>query len=131
MVEAAIGLMQASSGEATEALVNVIRQGRRDADRVRAATVLLDYALRGLVSADLLHGESENDKQPPLDSADVVRLLANRLQQLDGSELSIAEKTRLTTRLADALLRAHNVDVLEKQLEALQAVLLARKEKPS
>ncbi len=128
MVEAAIGRMQASSGEATEALVNVIRQGRRDGDRVRAATVLLDYALRGLVSADLLYGEPENEKQPTTDSAEVVRLLTSRLQQLDGSELPTAEKARLTTRLADALLRAINVDLLDKRLEAIQAVLLDRKE---
>ena len=131
LVEAAIGRIQGTTGEAAEALVNVIRQGRRDGDRVRAATVLLDYALRGLATADLLHGEQETEEQPPLDSGDVVRLLASRLQQLDSSELPTAEKARLTTTLADALLRALNVDVLEKRLEALQAVLLGRKEKQS
>ena len=131
LVEAAIGRVQASAGEATEALVDVVRQGRRDGDRVRAATVLLDQAHRGLATADLLYGEQESEDQPPLDSADVVRLLASRLQQLDSSELPTAEKARLTTRLTDALLRALNVDVMEKRLEAIQAVLLERKERQS
>ena len=127
--EAAIGRIQASTGEAAEALVNVIRQGRRDGDRVRAAIALLDHAHRGLATADLLHGEQETEDVPPLDSADVVRLLASRLQQLDGSELPTAEKTRLTTTLADALMRAYGFNVLDKRLEAIQAVLLERKEK--
>jgi hypothetical protein len=35
----------------------------------------------------------------------------------------------LTATLADALLRAIGVDVLDKRLEALQAVLLGRKDK--
>ena len=131
LLEAALGRLLASSGEAAEALVHVTRQGRRDGDRVRAATVLLDQAHRGLASADLLHGEQDTDEQPPLDSADVVRLLASRLQQLDSSELPTAEKARLTTRLTDALLRALNVDVMEKRLEAIQAVLLERKERQS
>ena len=130
LVEAAIARIQASTGEAAEALVSVVRQGRRDGDRVRAATVLLDHAQRGLATADLLHGEQEAEDEAPLDSADVVRLLASRLQQLDGSELPTAEKTRLTATLSDALLRALNVDVMEKRLEAIEAVLLARKEKP-
>jgi len=60
-------------------------------------------------------------------TADVVRLLAARLRQLDGAELSTGEKTRLTATLADALLRAIGVDVLDKQLGALQAVLGSRK----
>ncbi|MFH1746959.1 MAG: hypothetical protein ABIG44_07935 [Planctomycetota bacterium] len=131
LVEAAVGRIQASTGEAAEALVNVIRQGRRDGDRVRAATVLLDQAHRGLASADLLHGEQDTDEQPPLDSSDVVRLLASRLQQLDSSELPTAEKARLTTKLTDALLRALKIEVLDKRLEAIQAVLLDRKERRS
>jgi hypothetical protein len=36
---------------------------------------------------------------------------------------------RLTATLADALLQAIGVSVLDKRLEALQAVLLGRKEK--
>ena len=46
-----------------------------------------------------------------------------------SAELPTAEKSRLTATLADALLRAVGVGVLDQRLEALQAVLLARKEK--
>jgi len=56
-------------------------------------------------------------------------MLATRLRQLDRSELPTAEKSRLTATLADALLRALGVDVLDKRLEALQAVLLVRKDR--
>lgn len=64
-----------------------------------------------------------------MNTADVVALLAARIRQLDRSELPIPEKSRLTATLADALLRAIGVDVIDKRLEALQGVLLARKER--
>ena len=48
--------------------------------------------------------------------------------QVDAAELPTGEKSRLTATLADALLRAIGVDVLDKRLEALQAVLIGRKE---
>jgi len=64
-----------------------------------------------------------------MNTADVVALLATRLRQLDQAELPTVEKSRLTATLADALLRAIGVDVLDKRLEALQAVLLDRKDK--
>jgi hypothetical protein len=62
-------------------------------------------------------------------TADVVKLLAERLRQVDAAELSTAEKSRLTAALADSLLRAIGVDVIDKRLEALQAVLIGRKDK--
>ena len=129
LVETAIGRVQAAAGQAVETLVAVARQGRRDSDRVRAAVALLDHALRGLSDADALHGAPEPCDGSPLDTGDVVKLLAARLQQVDQSELSTADKAHLSARLADALLRAIGVDVLDKRLEALQAVLLGRKDK--
>jgi len=62
-------------------------------------------------------------------TADVVKLLAERLRQVDAAELSTADKSRLTAALADSLLRAIGVDVIDKRLEALQAVLIGRKDK--
>jgi hypothetical protein len=129
LVEAAIGRLQAASGQAVETLVTVARQGRRDGDRVRAAIALLDHAGRGLADADTLHGVPETPNAAPLTTTDVVALLATRLRQLEQSELPTAEKSRLTATLADACLRALGVEVLDKRLEALQAVLLARKQK--
>jgi hypothetical protein len=129
LVEAAIGRIQAASGEAVTTLLAVAHQGRRDSDRVRAAIALLNQAGRGLNDADLLHGEQDGADALPMDTADVVKLLAARLRQVDQSELPTAEKARLTASLADALLRAIGVDVLDKRSEAIQAVLLARKER--
>jgi hypothetical protein len=60
-------------------------------------------------------------------TSEVVRVLAARLRQVDQSGLPTGEKSRLTASLADALLRAIGVDVLDKRLEALQAVLVGRK----
>ncbi len=62
-------------------------------------------------------------------TADVVKVLAERLRQLDAADLSITDKAKLTATLADALLRAIGVDVIDKRLEALQAVLGGRKDK--
>jgi hypothetical protein len=55
-------------------------------------------------------------------------MLATRLRQLEGADLPTAEKSRLTATLADALLRALTVDELNKRMEALEGVLLARKD---
>jgi hypothetical protein len=128
VVEGAVGRLQAACGLAVETLLAVARGGARDGDRVRAAVALLDHALRGLTDADALHGESEAGDSSPMGTGDVVRLLATRLRQVDAAELPTAEKTRLTAALADTLLRAIGVDVLDKRLEALQAVLLSRKD---
>jgi hypothetical protein len=129
LVEAGIGRIQAATGEAVETLVSVARWGRRDGDRIRAATALLDYALRGLTDADLVHGQTPAPGgAAPDGTADVVATLAARLQQVDRSELPAVEKARLTALLADSLLRAIGVDVLDKRLAAMHAVLAGRPE---
>jgi hypothetical protein len=130
LVEAAVGRIQAATGQAVDTLLAVAKGGAKDADRVRAAVALLDHALRGLAAADAPHGDREAGGDSPMGTADVVRLLAVRLRQLDAADLAAGEKARLTATLADALLRAISVDVLDKRLEALQAVLCHRKDKP-
>jgi hypothetical protein len=106
----------------------VAKDGKTDSDRVRAAVALLDHALRG--GAELAEPDEGGATPPAVEgTADVVKLLAERLRQVDAAELPTAEKSRLTATLADALLRAIGVDVLDKRLEALQAVLNGRKEK--
>jgi hypothetical protein len=129
LVEAAVGRIQAATGQAVDTLVAVAKDGAKDGDRVRAAVALLDHALHGLTDADALHGEREARDASPMDAGDVVKLLAGRLRQIDESELSTTEKSRLTASLADALLRAIGVDVLDKRLAALQAILSGRKDK--
>jgi hypothetical protein len=129
LVEGAIGRIQAATGQAVDTLLSVAKSGERDSDRVRAAVALLDHALRGLSDADALHAEREAGDASPMGTGDVVKLLGDRLRQIDQAELSTGEKSRLTATLTDALLRAISVDVLDKRLEALQAVLSGRKDK--
>jgi hypothetical protein len=129
LVEGAVGRIQAATGQAVDTLVSVAKDGAKDGDRVRASVALLDLAFRGLADADTLHGEREGADAAPVGTADVVQLLATRLRQIDAAELPTAEKSRLTATLADTLLRAIGVDVLDKRLEALQAVLLGRKDR--
>jgi hypothetical protein len=129
LVEGAVGRIQAATGQAVDTLLAVAKDGKKDGDRVRAAVALLDYAFRGVTEADALRGEPETGDASPMDTRDVVQVLAARLRQVDAAELSTVEKSRLSATLADALLRAINVDVLDKRLEALQAVLLGRKDK--
>lgn len=129
LVESAIGRIQAATGQAVDALLMVAFQGRRESDRVRAAVALLDHALRGLDHGDALHGAPDPQSASRMGTTEVVELLGNQLRQLEQSELPTAEKSRLTATLCDALLRALGVDVLDKRFEALQSVLLERKEK--
>jgi hypothetical protein len=130
LVEAAVGRLQDATGQAVARLVAVASQGRRDGDRVRAAIALLDHAWRGLANADVLHGEpGDAGNAAPMDTNAVVELLASRLRQIDAAELPTVEKARLTAALADALLRAIGVDVMDQRLQALQAVLRERKDK--
>jgi hypothetical protein len=129
IVEGAVGRLQAAAGTAVDTLLAVARDGKKDGDRVRAAVALLDHAFRGLADADALDGGRGAGDASPMGTADVVKVLAGRLRQVDQAELPTAEKARLTATLADALLRAIGVDVLDKRLEALQNVLTKRKEK--
>jgi hypothetical protein len=129
LVESAVGRVQAAAGQAVETLVNVAHKGRRDGDRVRAAVAILDHAHRGLSAADTLHGGQDTASSAPMGTTDVVKLLAGRLRQLDAAELPSAEKARLTATLADGLIRAIGVNVIDQRLEALQTVLGGRKEK--
>jgi hypothetical protein len=72
---------------------------------------------------------SKGADDAPMGTADVVKVVSGRLRQLEQSDLPTAEKTRLTATLAGTVLHAIEVDVLDKRLEALQAVLMGRKEK--
>src|SRR5262249_57626405 len=99
---------------------------RGEGDGVRAAVAILDHAHRGLAESGTLHGEPTGVGKGPMGTADVVQLLATRLRVLDSTPLPAAEKARLTATLADTLLRAISVDVIDQRLEALQAVLAAR-----
>jgi hypothetical protein len=131
LVEGAVGRIQAATGQAVDTLLAVARDGKKDGDRVRAAVALLDHALNGFADADTFQGERQAGDTSPMDTADVVKVLAARLRQIDAAELPTGEKSRLTATLADALLRAIGVDVLDKRLEALQGVLTGRKDQKS
>jgi hypothetical protein len=97
----------------------------------RAAELLHSFVLKGREVGDLAdvpHGPAD----PPSKirgPADLVNVLATRLEQIDAAELSTVERTRLTASLTDVLLRVLTVDVLEKRLEAVENVLKGRKEK--
>jgi hypothetical protein len=128
LVEGAIGRMQAAIGQSVETLQEIARHGRRDGDRIRAATALLEQAFRGLADADVLQGERQSEEAAKMNPADLVQMLSARLRQLDTANLPTGEKSRLTATLTDALLRALTVDELGKKIEALEAVMLSRKD---
>lgn len=128
LVEGAIGRIQAATGQAVDTLLAVARGGGKPGDRVRAAKALLDHAFRGLSDAALFTNDQQGGAAAAMGTDEVVRLLGGRLRQLDAADMPVAEKARLTATLADALLRAIGVDVLDKRLEAMQAVLTARKD---
>jgi hypothetical protein len=134
VLDLSVGRLQAAAETAVDALLDVAKKAVKDADRVRAATALLQHAFRGIEEADALHDDStvavagEGMHKGAIEgTGDVVRVLAARLRQIDQSELPTADKARLTASLGDALLRAISVNVLAERLEALQLVLADRK----
>jgi hypothetical protein len=126
LIAAAVGRLQAASGEAVDALTTVAKKGRREGDRVRAANALLEHAWRGLSRADLLRDLPEAGDGGPTGTAEVVKVLVARLRQLESVAMPAPEKARLTVTLSDALLRALGVDEIEKRLAALEGVLSHR-----
>lgn len=126
LVEAPLGRLQAAVGLAVDALVHLVRNAKRDSDRTRASIAVLDFVL---TKAEGMHQLPKPVETTPLGTTDLVKALSARLRQVEESDLPTAEKTRLTTALSDALLRAINVDILEKRLAALENVLLTRKDK--
>jgi hypothetical protein len=115
---------QTYADRAMELLKQAVAGGGADLGHMKKATG------RGLSNADVLHGEPDAGETARLDPAGVVELLTERLRQVGQSELSTPEKTRLTVQLTDALLRAIGVNLLDQRLEALQSVLLFRKDDP-
>ena len=69
LVEAAIGRIQAATGQAVETLLAVTSQGQRDGDRVRAAVALLDHARQALPEASALDGERDSDDASAMEPA--------------------------------------------------------------
>ena len=123
--------MQAATGQVADAPVQVACHARRDGDRTRTAIAVLNLSVRDRTSADIFHNTPLEVDASLLGTSGVVKLLQALLQQADRSALPIAEKSRLTVSLADALLRAVNVDDIVKRPEALQSILQNRKqEKP-
>ena len=128
LVEAAVGRMQAATGQVADALLNVACHGRRDGDRTRTAIAVLNFSVRDRTSADIFHNTPIEADVSPLGISGVVKLLQALLQQVERSALPIAEKSRLTVALADALLRAINEDEVVKRQEALLSILQNRRE---
>jgi hypothetical protein len=126
LVRDAVGRLQGGVGEAVDALLAIAKDGKRESDRVRAAIALLDHAFRGIEPCEA--NPSRLAKLTVSGTTDVVRILAERLEQLDAADLPTPEKAKLTATLADAMLRAIGVDVLDKRLEAMSLVVNGRKE---
>lgn len=127
-VKSAICHLQLGTRPVSEALLNIALHGKRESDRNRAAATVLDFAMRGLPDANIPGGEANAGKAAAMNPAEVVQILTARLRQLDAAQLPAAEKSRLTATLADAILRALDKDELCKRMEALEAVLLSRKD---
>lgn len=126
LIAGVIARLQSSAGDAVDALSTIARKGRRDGDRVRAAQALLDHAWRGLLQADVL-SEPVEPSPGTAGTAEVVQVLARRLRTVESTSLPASEKSRLTVSVADALLRAIGVDVIDRRLTALEGVLKLRK----
>jgi hypothetical protein len=126
--EASVGRMQAMSSILVNSVLNVALHGRRDSDRTRASFGLLDRALRGLPSVDALQGIPPDCDANLPGTAGSVRRLETLLEQVEQSDLPIAEKARLTATLTETWLRVRKEDEMVQRMEAVEAVLRSRKE---
>jgi transposase-like protein len=118
--------IEAALGEMIDTVLAVARSGKRESDRLRAAIAVIDRASGAGRHAEVLDSDPQLPELAALGTADLVKLLSARLQQLDAAELPTGEKSRLTATLADSLLRTIHVDVIDKRLEAIQTVLQGR-----
>jgi hypothetical protein len=92
-----------------------------------------DYSAAGRVlrdEAELLHLYDDNPTSPtpgpgpaPLAAAGGVKVLTARLAEVEATEMPPGEKARLTSMLADALLRAIAAGDIDERLAALEARL--------
>jgi hypothetical protein len=112
-------------GKAVDTLESKMSCGHAPTE-VRAAVALLRLALSGPTSAETIGGTLEPGHAGPTNTGDVVKVLAARLQELEGSEVAVGEKARVTATLADALLRAMTVHDLDLRIAAVEAVLATR-----
>jgi hypothetical protein len=85
LVAAAVARLQSMAAEAVEALASIVRTGRKDSDRIRAAVALLDYALR------------DADKTASDDAGDHT-VLQRLLATAEGRDLAIRMSDLLAGR---------------------------------
>ena len=133
VIEHAVTLLQQATTKAAETLNRSMSCGHH-ATELRAAIAVMELSLKG-IGRELTDADAEAEEADAADGSSmgadaVVRLLAARLRQVDQSALPTGEKARLSASLADSLLRALAVGVLDQRLAAVQAVLSGRKDKP-
>lgn len=109
--------------EAVNTLAFIQRKGRREADRIRAAALVLDFAVRGLSISEPCFGRPGKRT-----SVDEIDQLSRLLQQIDASSLPLAKKSSLTVTLSDALRRAREPQFDSERLGDLEAILHTRAE---
>ncbi len=125
LVGFAVGRLQTATGLAVDTLVGMLAPHQKSHDRIRAATSLLEYAFRGLQEADLFEGKG-TPKQTKFSGTDLIGVLSERLQRVQNSEMPNNEKSKLTVSLAMVLMRSIEMAELEKEIEALDALLNER-----
>jgi hypothetical protein len=126
LYDASIARLQAWSGSFVNTIIEVAEHGRRESDRLRACFGALDRGA-SLPTVNLGH-DCSSEVDSLQETGGASELLEVQLQQVCESDLSISEKVKLTTKLISVWLRAHKQDEEAQRMEALIAVLEARKE---
>lgn len=126
LVGFAVGRLQTATGLAVDTLVGMLAPHQKSHDRIRAATSLLEYAFRGLQEADLFENKGTPNQSAKLSGTDLIGVLSERLQRVQNSEMPNNEKSKLTVSLAMVLMRSIEMAELEKEIEALDALLNER-----
>lgn len=83
---------------------------------VRAALACLDSEAKLVGLFDAPSKPAKNEAGTP---AEVAKLLAARLQEVEAADMPATDRARLLTALADSYLRAHSVAEVEKKVDAI------------
>ena len=121
LAQGAVTQLQSSMTLAAKTLTDVMTNGSKDGDRIRAAAAVLQYGFRGVELADTLQPPEPGPALAvPRGLEDLVNLLADQMRQVSQSHLGTETKALLTSKLTNDILRAIDVGVLQKNIEAVE-----------
>lgn len=123
VAQGAVTRLQGSMTLAVKTLTDVMTNGSKDGDRIRAAAAVLQYGFRGVELADALQSPGPRAEIRVRGVTDACDILAEEIARVRESQLGTAESAQLVSELSGRLVSVISTEVLQKRLDALEATL--------